>query len=139
MAEEAARRVQTAVDKVVDELDSTYLRKLLGSVHKCAFKCCEDSSLTMQNARRCIANCSEPLSKAQSKLEGELENFQDRIKMCVVQCENDVRDQLSSRATEAEAAKLKTQYDACVVKCADKHVALVPQLLQRMKDVLTQG
>uniref|UniRef100_A0A023FTC3 Putative mitochondrial intermembrane space protein transporter complex n=1 Tax=Amblyomma parvum TaxID=251391 RepID=A0A023FTC3_AMBPA len=136
MAEEAARRVQTAVDNLVKELEGSHLRRILGNVHRCAVKCCDDSSLSMESARACVMNCSEPLEKAQSKVEGELGNFQERIRMCVVQCENDVRDQLNPQTTEAEAVKFRGQYDACVSKCADKHIGLLPQLLQRLKDSL---
>ncbi|KAK8765380.1 hypothetical protein V5799_032011 [Amblyomma americanum] len=81
-------------------------------------------------------NCSEPIEKAHSKVEVELGNFQERIRMCVVQCENDVRDQFNPQTTEAEAMKFRGQYDACVMKCADKHIGLLPQLLQRLKDSL---
>ncbi|XP_075533271.1 protein FAM136A-like isoform X2 [Dermacentor variabilis] len=76
MAEGAALRVQTAVDNMVKELDNSHLRKILGNVHRCAVKCCDNSSLSMDGARTCIMNCSEPLNKAQSKVEGELGNFQ---------------------------------------------------------------
>ncbi|XP_065287525.1 protein FAM136A-like [Dermacentor albipictus] len=138
MAEGAALRVQTAVDNMVKELDNSYLRKILGNVHRCAVKCCDNSSLSMDGARTCIMNCSEPLNKAQSKVEGELGNFQERIRMCVMQCENDVRDQTSSTLTEAEASKLKGQYESCVVTCADKHIALLPQMQRRMKELLSQ-
>ncbi|XP_075533270.1 protein FAM136A-like isoform X1 [Dermacentor variabilis] len=138
MAEGAALRVQTAVDNMVKELDNSHLRKILGNVHRCAVKCCDNSSLSMDGARTCIMNCSEPLNKAQSKVEGELGNFQERIRMCVMQCENDVRDQMSSTLTEAEASKLKGQYDSCVVTCADKHIALLPQMQRRMKELLSQ-
>ncbi|XP_054917485.1 protein FAM136A-like [Dermacentor andersoni] len=138
MAEGAALRVQTAVDNMVKELDNSYLRKILGNVHRCAVKCCDNSSLSMDGARTCIMNCSEPLNKAQSKVEGELGNFQERIRMCVMQCENDVRDQMSSTLTEAEASKLKGQYESCVVTCADKHIALLPQMQRRMKELLSQ-
>ncbi|XP_037578802.1 protein FAM136A-like [Dermacentor silvarum] len=138
MAEGAALRVQTAVDDMVKDLDNSCLRKILGNVHRCAVKCCDNSSLSMDGARTCIMNCSEPLNKAQSKVEGELGNFQERIRMCVMQCENDVRDQMGSTPTEAEASKLKGQYDSCVVKCADKHIALLPQMQRRMKESLSQ-
>ncbi|XP_077502096.1 protein FAM136A-like [Amblyomma americanum] len=136
MAEEAARRVQTAVDNMVNELEGTHLRRILGNVHRCAVKCCDDSRLSMEGARTCIMNCSEPIEKAHSKVEVELGNFQERIRMCVVQCENDVRDQFNPQTTEAEAMKFRGQYDACVMKCADKHIGLLPQLLQRLKDSL---
>uniref|UniRef100_A0A131XAP0 Protein import into mitochondrial inner membrane n=1 Tax=Hyalomma excavatum TaxID=257692 RepID=A0A131XAP0_9ACAR len=138
MAEEAAQRVQTAVDNMVKDLDNTYLRRILGDVHRCAVKCCDNSSLSMDGARTCIVNCSEPLNKAQEKVEGELGNFQERIRMCVRQCENDVRDQVTSMPTEAETSKLKNQYSSCVVKCADKHIALLPQMHRRMKESLSQ-
>ncbi|XP_037504089.1 protein FAM136A [Rhipicephalus sanguineus] len=137
MAEDAAQRVQTAVGNMVKDLDNSCLRKILGNMHRCAVKCCDDSSLSMDGARTCIVNCSEPLNKAQDKVEGELGNFQDRIQMCVKQCENDVRDQMSSKTTEAEASKLKDQYSSCVVKCADKHIALLPQMHRRMKESLS--
>ncbi|CAN8000071.1 unnamed protein product [Ixodes pacificus] len=139
MADEAGARVQKAVESMIQDLDKSCLRRMQGDMHKCAARCCDDMTTTMEGVHRCIESCSEHLNRAQNQIQGELGNFHDRIQRCVMQCQDTVRDQVLPSTTDADAAKYKTQFDTCVVKCADTHIELVPQLLKRMKEMLKKA
>ena len=45
-------------------------------MHKCAAKCCENPSASMEEVHLCIENCSKPISEAQTFLQKELTNYQ---------------------------------------------------------------
>lgn len=137
MAEAAQARVQEAVNNLVDELDKSKLRKLQGDMHRCAAACCDRGDSTLEQVHRCIEDCSSRVSSAQNVIQSELNNFQERLQRCVLQCQDKVRDQILPTTTENQAKAFRGDYERCVVQCADDHVDLVPGLLKRMKDTVT--
>lgn len=54
-------------------------------------------------------------------------------------CQDQIKDKMSPNASEADRARYRGNYEKCVVKCGDSHVALVPNMLSRMKEVLQQS
>ena len=51
-------------------------------------------------------------------------------------CQDRVRDKIPANASQDEVVKHKGELEQCVIKCADSHIALVPALMKRMKEVL---
>ncbi len=51
-------------------------------------------------------------------------------------CQDKARDQVSVGSSETEISAYRGQMEKCVVKCADEHVALIPNMLKRMQEVL---
>lgn len=41
--------------------------------------------------------------------------------------------------TDAEVDKYTGQFERCAVKCIDKHIDLIPNLLKTVKSVLSKG
>lgn len=41
--------------------------------------------------------------------------------------------------TETEISKYTDQFERCAVKCVDKHVSLIPNMLKTIKAVLAKG
>jgi len=52
-------------------------------MYKCSAKCCETLD-TMEDAQRCVENCSASLHTAQGIIGQELQTFQARLSQCVV-------------------------------------------------------
>lgn len=55
------------------------------------------------------------------------------------QCNDEVKVQMPASPSEEDIAKYTTQFERCAIKCVDKQVDLVPQLLKTMKAVLNKG
>ncbi len=53
-------------------------------------------------------------------------------------CQDSVRDKVGPNTSETEVQKYKGQLETCVLQCADKHIALVPAMMKRVKEVLDQ-
>jgi hypothetical protein len=53
-------------------------------------------------------------------------------------CQDSVRDKVSTKTTESDMAKHRQDLEQCVVKCGDTHIALVPAMMKRMEETLKQ-
>ena len=45
-------------------------------MYRCSASCCENKDLTMDEVQRCIDRCSEPINKAQTFMQTELQGLQ---------------------------------------------------------------
>ncbi|KAF8774737.1 protein FAM136A-like [Argiope bruennichi] len=136
MAELASARVKEAINSLLEDIDRSCMRNMQGDMHRCAAKCCDNRSLSMEETHQCIESCSKTITEAQNFLQNELTNYQDRIQRCVMQCQDSIRDKVTPSTTEAEVSAFKKDFESCVVKCADTHIALIPSMLKRIKEVL---
>ncbi len=48
-------------------------------MHRCAAKCCDDRSMSMESVQNCMTQCSAKLTPAQKSIEEEMKNFQVKI------------------------------------------------------------
>lgn len=92
MAETAQKKVQTAVESMMDELDLTYMRKmqvrfwqllyklcmlsLQASMHKCAMVCCQDEKSPSSTVQRCVERCQQNVQEATKAVDAEMTQFQ---------------------------------------------------------------
>ncbi|GIY87078.1 hypothetical protein CDAR_255861 [Caerostris darwini] len=136
MAELASARVKEAINALLEDIDRSCMRSMQRDMHLCAAKCCDNRSLSMEETHHCIEGCSKTINEAQTFMQNELTNFQDRIQRCVMQCQDNIRDKITPSTTEAEVSGFKKNFESCVVKCADTHIDLIPSTLKRMKEVL---
>ncbi|CAG0922144.1 unnamed protein product [Notodromas monacha] len=102
MADAAQIRVQDAVTQMINDLDKLTLRRMQGDMHRCAARCCDDRESHLEAIHRCIENCAIPLNKAQTKVQGEMQQFQNRLQRCVLTCQDKVQDTLRPETTEVE-------------------------------------
>lgn len=108
-------------------------------MHYCAAKCCENSNYSIDRVQQCVEQCSTPLSKAQRYVHKELDTYQNRLQRCVMDCNDDVKDKMGPNPSESDINKYTDQFEKCAVKCVDKHVNLIPQMLKSIKQVLSKG
>ncbi|KAK8753041.1 hypothetical protein OTU49_002201 [Cherax quadricarinatus] len=106
MVEQAQVRIQEAMTALVDDLDKTYLRGIQRAMHLCAAVCCEKTENSVDQVHRCIESCSTPLTQAQSFVQNELSQFQERLQRCVMTCQDRVRDQVTADTSEAQGWRL---------------------------------
>ena len=62
--------------------------------------------------------------------------FQDRLQRCAMDCQDKVKDKLGPNVVESDVPRHRAEFEGCVVKCGDSHIALVPQMMKRMKEML---
>jgi len=137
--EQQRQRVEQEMTKNVDDLDRSFLRQVQADMHFCAAKCCEDKVSSINSVQGCVERCSAPLNRAQRYVHTELEGFQGRLQRCVMQCNDEIKNQMPPTPSESEVSKYTNQFERCAIKCVDKHVDLIPNLFKSMKAVLKKG
>ncbi|XP_026461642.1 protein FAM136A-like [Ctenocephalides felis] len=136
--DEQRQRIEYEITKMVDEMDKEYLRKIQADMHRCAAKCCEDKDSSLSSVQSCVERCSGPLNKAQQYVQGELEGFQGRLQRCVMQCNDDIKDMMGPTPSDKDVDKFTHKFESCAIKCVDKHIELLPQMMKAMKHVLSK-
>lgn len=126
--------IDTAANDMQRELEKTHVRSLQRKSFLCGAKCCEDSISTAEDVQRCIQSCQRPLMELQSNVKQELERFQNRIQRCVMTCQDAAQDSLSAVGEE----RAKQNFDSCLLKCADEHLAVLPSIKQRLLESLSK-
>ena len=53
-------------------------------------------------------------------------------------CQDKVRDKITINTPETDISKYRREMESCVISCGDKHIALVPAMLKRAKEVLKE-
>ncbi|KAG7175973.1 protein FAM136A-like [Homarus americanus] len=139
MVDQAQFRIQEAMTALVDDLDKTYLRGM--------------------------QNCSTPLTQAQSFVQNELSQFQERLQRCVMVCQDRVRDQVTADTSESQEQQrnsslsianaagsvfrqaalgrdgvsvYKAEFEGCAMQCVDEHIQLMPSIKKRIAAVLAK-
>ncbi|XP_051765330.1 protein FAM136A [Ctenopharyngodon idella] len=133
MAEAQQARVQKAVEDMVQSLEKDHIRKMQGRMFRCSAECCERPGESMNQVHQCIERCHTPLAKAQGLVTSELEQFQDRLTRCTMNCNDKAKDLFDSGAKEPAVRALM---DRCVSSCVDEHLNLLPSMMRRLKDSL---
>ncbi|KYO44136.1 protein FAM136A [Alligator mississippiensis] len=133
MAEAQQSRVQEAVDGMVQRLERESIRKMQGNMFRCSASCCDNDKVGMQQVHQCIERCHAPFARAQSIVTSELERFQDRLTRCTMHCSDKAKDMLDSGSKEQQ---VKQHLEACVTKCVDDHMQLIPGMTKKMKESL---
>lgn len=131
-------RVEDAIKNLAVEIDKLRLRKMQADMHKCAAKCCENTEDSMERVHGCVESCSLDLTRAQHLVQSELEGFQNRLQRCVLQCNDEAKDKMGAKPTDSQVRMYTKEFEACAVKCVDKHVALVPSMLKKMNEQLSK-
>ncbi|KAK9696523.1 Eukaryotic protein of unknown function (DUF842) [Popillia japonica] len=126
MVEQQRQRVEQEMTKMVNELDKEYLRRMQADMHRCAAKCCDNTSVSLESVQRCVENCGNSLTKAQGYVQKELENLQNRLQRCVMDCNDTVKDKMGPNPSETEVNRYTLMFEGCAIKCVDKHLELIP-------------
>ncbi|KAG0713193.1 Protein FAM136A [Chionoecetes opilio] len=165
MVDQAQHRIQEAMTALVDDLDKTFLRGMQRTMHLCAASCCEKKECSVDQVHRCIEGCSTPLTQAQSFVQNELSQFQERLQRCVMVCQDRVKEHVHADATETQepqrhsslsfantagsvfrqaalgqngVSAYKAEFEGCAMQCVDEHIHLMPSVKKRIASVLAK-
>ncbi|XP_073992035.1 protein FAM136A-like [Rhodnius prolixus] len=136
MVEQQSRRVEDAMKKIVNEIDTEYLRKMQANMHRCAARCCDNNTDSMEQVHQCVQNCSSGLTEAEHFVKQEFSTVQNRLQRCIMDCNDEIRDKAGPTPSDTDMDKYGAVFEKCAIKCVDKHVEQLPAMLKRMKEVL---
>lgn len=136
MFEEQNVRVDGALKKLASDIDKQCLRKMQADMHMCAARCCSNSEDSMEKVHNCVQSCTVNLARAQKYVQDEIENFQNRLQRCVLQCSDEASDKLGVNPTESQVRMYNNEFEGCAIKCVEKHINLIPTMLKNMHDEL---
>ncbi|XP_018011563.1 protein FAM136A isoform X1 [Hyalella azteca] len=164
MAEKAQIRIQESMTSLVDDLDKSFLRGMQRTMHLCAAECCEKKEASVDQVHRCIESCSTPLHQAQTFVQNELAQFQERLQRCVLVCQDRVKDRVTANTSEAQpegrglsiagsmgrvlrdatlgqggVSVYKAEFEACAMTCVDDHIKLMPSTKRRIAETLSKN
>lgn len=109
-------------------------------MHLCAAKCCESSTSNMDNVQNCVERCSVPLNRAQNYVQNELIHFQRKLQRCVLDCNDSIKYSMpNNKPSNDEITKYTNEFEKCAKVCVDKHIGLIPTLLNQLKQAIAQG
>lgn len=103
-------------------------------MHRCAALCCDNKNTDMRTVAQCIKKCSEETNQASSYIQREIAGYQGRLERCALDCQDNVRDKMTSSSSESDVERFRKMYEDCVMKCVDTHVHSLPKLTQKIKD-----
>lgn len=110
MVEQQRQRIEQEMSKMINELDLEYLRKMQATMHRCAAKCCDNREISLESVQKCVENCSSPLNYAQNYVQRELEQLQNKLQRCVMDCNDDIRVKMGPNPTESEVVLVYVLY-----------------------------
>lgn len=164
MIEDQRKRMEKAVGDMIQDMYKSHLRKMQSQMHLCAVNCCNDHvrQPNLDSVQNCIEDCAAPLMKAQDLVQHELGQFQAKLQNCVMvcwnfffykvliksyllyyfniqQCNDDVRSSIPLNTHESDIAKYRYQVELCTIKCVDKYIGLIPNMMRSIKTVLANG
>ena len=102
-------------------------------MHRCAAKCCDNTSSSMESVQTCVQDCSKELVGANNYVQRELSYFQKRLERCDADCQDRVRDKVSVETKPENLEKFKGVYEDCIFKCIDSHAHSLPAMAKKIK------
>lgn len=128
MAEE---KITSALEKELDLVERKCIRSLQLRAFRCSADCCEDKDTPHSSLQRCLEHCVGPVVEAERKLQGEINQIQDRLTRCAKQCEDEVKDMLAADPKGSDRAQQRGE--ACLMKCADTNIPLLSKMIARYR------
>ncbi|CAG9860330.1 unnamed protein product [Phyllotreta striolata] len=138
MVEQQRQRIEQEMTKMINDLDLQYLRKMQADMHRCAAACCDNKEVSLERVQKCVENCSARINMAQSYVQTELEQLQNKLQRCVMDCNDDVRVKMGPNPSQSEVDKFTAMFENCATKCVDKQLEYIPSLMKRMKSHLSK-
>lgn len=71
-------------------------------MHRCAARCCEDQTSSIERVQQCVERCSAPLNNAQAYVQKEIDHTQQRLQRCIMECNDDIKDKMGPSPTDSD-------------------------------------
>ncbi len=128
---ELQRKLQTAVDQMLESIDKTVLRPMQKETYEKMATCFDSNTASNRQIQNCVEQSSQKVKMAEQVISNEMKQFQSRLERCSKACEDEVMDRMkygSGNQQEAEA-----QMMTCAAKCVDKHLDLLKSVQSQLE------
>lgn len=125
MAQQLQSKLQTSVNAMIEELETSKLRPLRKQAFLDMAKCCETSS-SRPAYQACVQRAAAPEERGEQVVQQELAEFQDRLQRAAMACQDQVKD--SGLKDDKAAAAM----DKCLVGVFERHIKLLAPLKKRV-------
>lgn len=129
-------QLQKETEKLLERLGNSTFKPLRKKCFLCSSKCC-DSKGSMTEFQQCVAKCDEPAQRVEELTSRELESFQNRIQRCVMDCQDQAKDQIpidASKQTPQLMERLNKEVEICARKCVEKNLNNLSHIEKRITD-----
>lgn len=132
MSEADQRRLTDATEKFVQSIYSSRLR---GISKSCILKAasCYDEKVSMQQSHQCHENAMMPMQAMNQILQESMNQMQNRLQRCTMECQDSTNDKFSEMNPAAEK-----HFYSCTSTCIDKHIALLKSVQGRVEQDIDQ-
>lgn len=128
MSEELGNQIQTMFKTIYESVDLRYMRVIKRHMFKCGYDCLDEKNSAKQ-AEQCVDSCGQTMHHAMTILQTEANAFQGRIDRCLMNCQDDVRN-------EKDETKARKSFDACAEKCVVQFTPVVSEVVKVLSEKL---
>ena len=119
-------------EQVMDDIDKTKIRPICkASLLKMA--ACTDLA-TRPQVDNCMQKSQQGMTVAQNVLQSEMQQFQQRLERCMLDCQDNARD----ANYKSDDAREKLFY-SCATTCVDKNMALLKGVKARIESEIDKS
>ena len=132
-ADSLQRKLQDAVDVMLDSIDKDRMRPLQKSTYLKMAACFDSRSATSPQIENCIHNSSAKVQMSQQIIQQEMNSFQSRLQRCMADCEDSVRDKFPNITSEQQQSQAQGQLISGMSQCVDKHISLLKSVKSKIE------
>lgn len=137
MASEEEFKLQQNVERLISNVDKNHLRRIRKESFLCGAKCCDDSA-DHEQLNGCVNACQQNIQTAEEAISQELNNFQNRLQRCAMNCRDSVQDQITGNMDDATARRLQQAVNECAMKCISDNTSSLGAMEKRLDNVLAK-
>ena len=132
-ADSLQRKLQDAVDVMLDSIDKERMRPMQKSTYLKMAACFDSRSATAPQIENCIHNSSAKVQVCQQIIQQEMNSFQSRLQRCMADCEDSVRDKFPNITSEQQQSQAQGQLLSGMSQCVDKHISLLKSVKHKIE------
>lgn len=96
--------------------------------------CFDNKNATTAQIDACLANSSRFVQASQQVIQSEMNQFQNRLQRCVMDCEDAARDKFPNlEKNPGQLDKAQAHMLSGMSSCVDKHIALLKSVKQKIE------
>merc|ERR1719350_1911406 len=122
----------------IADIEKMYLRPVERKTYACLLKCLDDAGNTgsPEQLQHCKQKCQGAFQLAQSIVQQEVGEFQERINRSMMQCQDEAKDLMTAdiQANSRQMKKVEDKIVACMTKTVDHHINALGPLKRRVAD-----
>mmetsp|Transcript_6131 Transcript_6131/g.7933 ORF Transcript_6131/g.7933 Transcript_6131/m.7933 type:complete len:154 (-) Transcript_6131:118-579(-) len=133
-------KLEVAARQVLDDVDRVHMRKNARGAYACVVACYDKAGSTgpPEILEQCAQNCQIPHQQANSYMQQEISQFQNRLNRSMQECQDKTRDMMKP-GYENDARKMQQVEDAmisCIAGTVDTHIGMLKPMKERILEQL---